>query len=229
MVTNKSAFWQALIFTLVIFGIGLIFGYFLESFRADKSELSLMNSEINILDEQLRSEITGAGNISCELAKGSTFAFADKVYNDALILEKYGSVSKFNNDLLEILHKRYDLLRMLLWKESISLKKRCGGFSTVVYFFDYNSDDISIEAKQKLFSRILLDLKEKYPDRVLLIPIASNLDLASVNLITNQYSIDRAPSILVNEKTKITDVLTFDEFERIVFPESASNKPKTFA
>ena len=34
---SKSVFWQALVFTVVIFAIGLLFGFYLESLRAGKN------------------------------------------------------------------------------------------------------------------------------------------------------------------------------------------------
>ena len=224
MVSSKHIFWQALIFTILIFGIGLIFGYFLESSRADKSQFSLMTSEINLLDDQIRSELIGKSNISCELAVKSTFAFADKIYEDALQLEKFDAVSKFNRDNLLMLHKRYDLLRMMLWEEAITLKKRCGGFHTVVYFFNYDPQDVEMRARQAFFSRLLVDVKNDYPDKVLLIPVAGNVDLASVELAMESYSLD-SPSILVDEKIKFDEVVTLEEVESSM----ALNKTKSFS
>src|SRR3989338_8184405 len=110
MVNTKHAFWQALIFTIIIFSIGLIMGYFLENSRADKIELSLLNSEISILDQQIRNRGITQFDIGCEEAKESTFSFANKIYDEAVQLEKYDSQAKFVQTT-KILHKRYDLLR----------------------------------------------------------------------------------------------------------------------
>lgn len=228
MVGNKGAFWQALVFTLVVFGIGMIFGYFLENSRADKIEFALIGSEINLLDEQLRSGIIGSGNLSCDVAVASTFSFADKIYSDALMLEKYADAGKFSNDVLMALHRKYDLLRMILWDESIRLRNRCGGFNTIVYFFHYNIGDINLKARQVLYSRILMDIKNKHSNKVLLIPIASNMDLASVELAMEKYRVEETPSIFVNENKVISEVITFEEFEKIVFPNGTGAKEKLF-
>lgn len=212
MVGSKHVFWQALIVTILIFGTGMILGYFLESSRADRSELNLMNSEINLLDDQIRSDIIGRSNISCDLAVKSTFTFADKIYEDAQQLEKFDAVSKFNRDTLLMLHKRYDLLRMMLWEEAITLRDRCGGFHTVVYFFAYDPQDVELRAKQAFFSRLLVDVKNDFPDKVLLIPIAGNVDLASVDLALENYDLE-VPSIFVDEKIKFGEVVTLEEVE----------------
>ena len=73
MVNTKHAFWQALIFTIIIFGIGLLMGFFLENSRSDKVESNLLNSEINLLDQQIRDQGINQFNISCGDTKKSTF------------------------------------------------------------------------------------------------------------------------------------------------------------
>jgi hypothetical protein len=212
---DKSVFWQALVFTIIVFSIGLIFGFFMESWRADKSESSLMTSEINLLDEQIKSGLIRDSNISCELAKSSVFAFADKIYAEALNLEKYDSRTKFEREIMILLHKRYDLLRMMLWSEAVSLKDRCSGFHTIVYFFDYDSQNIETKAKQDFYSRMLVDLKNRNPSKVLLMPVAGNLDIASVNLAMESYNLD-APAILIDEKTAVSEIITLEELEKKV-------------
>jgi len=217
MVNSKHAFWLALVFTVIVFVIGLIFGFFLESFRADKVQFSLVDSEVNILDDQLRNRVIDDFDIECDVAVQSTFDFADKIYQEALKLESYDAASQFSDYFL-ILHRRYDLLRTLLWLESVELRERCEGeFHTVVYLYDYQSEDIDIGSKQNFYSRLLLDLKNKYPDEIVLIPIAANTDLESVELVVKNYNIKSLPSIIIDELEIINGVITFEELENIVF------------
>ena len=217
---SKSVFWQALIFTIVIFGLGLLFGYYLESSRASSVELNLLSSEVSLLDEQIRGRIVEDSNLSCEIAMGSTFAFADKIYEEALNLEKYDSSSKFNKDVLVVLHKRYDLLRAMLWDESIKLRKRCSSFHTVVYFFEYAPENIELKGRQGFFSKLLLDVKNNHPGEILLIPIASNLDLASVQLAMENYGVEEMPSVLIDEKRVVSEIVTLEEMEGFIFSSS---------
>ena len=49
---SKHVFWQALVFTVIIFAMGLILGFYLESSRTNEVELRLLGSEVNLLDEQ---------------------------------------------------------------------------------------------------------------------------------------------------------------------------------
>jgi uncharacterized protein YebE (UPF0316 family) len=214
---SKHAFWQALVFAVVVFSVGMIFGFFLETSRADRINANLINSELNILDDQLRNEIVRDRNVRCDLALESTFQFADKIYNEAVQLERYDSSSKFVGTLT-LLHKRYDLLRAVLWMGAVDLKERCDGdFHTVVYLYNYNVQDVEINSKQRFYSGMLLDLKYKYPDQILLIPIAANMDLSSVALLADTYGVTQFPSIIVDEERIISDIITFEEFEKIVF------------
>ncbi|MEK6927697.1 MAG: hypothetical protein AABX11_04660 [Nanoarchaeota archaeon] len=202
---NKRIFWQALLSTLLIFGIGLILGLFLENYRSDNAEVMLINSEVRILDEQLRISSLGVINVSCDTVRSNTFDFANEIYLEALKLEDYDSSHKFKDTFL-VLHKRYDLLRFLLWTEVLGLEQRCGQtFHTIVYLYDYSSDDLQQKARQNYFGRYLGELKEKYPEDMLLLPIAADMDLSSVNYVLDKYEIANMPAVIFDGQVVITE------------------------
>ena len=214
---SRSVFLQALIVTIIVFIIGLVLGFSLESNRVNQSQVALLNSEINFLDEQVRTQNIRIFNISCDLEFESTFSFADRIYRDALTLEEYDSSSKFTNELINI-HKKYDLLRIMLWTRAIEMKKSCPRkFHTVVYLFNYSTKDINTKARQGAMSRLLTDLKNKHGGDVLLIPVAANLNLESVNLILEKYDIKEIPAIIVDEDKVVKNDVAFNELEDIVF------------
>lgn len=224
MVNAKHAFWLAFVFTIIIFAIGLIFGFFIESKRSDTAQENIMKSEINLLDEQIRNREIVNMEISCDLAKKSTFDFADKIYLEAQNLEKYAATNKFLGNLKDI-HSRYDLLRMLVWDEASKIRSNCSAdFHIVIYFFNYDTKDLDVRAEQSTFSRVLTDLKNKYPDKILLIPIASNLDLGSVNLALDQYNITKAPAILIDNRYVIDHLESLQEIENTVLKSVAVKK-----
>lgn len=217
MVNSKYAFWQALIFTVVVFGLGLVLGFFLEGFRANSVEVNLMHSEVDLLDAQIRNRVSEDFDIDCNIEKEKTFEFADKIYSDVFKLEEYDTSSKFT-DTLKIVHSRYDLLRMMLWTEAIRNKKICDSdFHTVVYFFNYTTDNIEIKARQATFSRLLFDLKQKSAGKVLLIPIAVDLKLSSVDTVLQSYNINSIPAVLIDENKVVENIPTYDELEKDVF------------
>lgn len=214
---SKHAFWQAFVFTIFIFGIGLFLGFFFEHARVNAAQVTLLNSELNVLDEQVRERAVGTFDVECSAAVNSTFGFADMVYQEAIKLEEYDSSNKFP-DILAALHRRYDLLRTMLWVDSVGLRERCGGnFHTVVYLYQYNTDDIEITSKQAYYSRVLYDLKLAHPNDMILIPIASDSDLASLNVLLDKYHLTQTPAIIIDEHTIVDDLATFDQLETIIF------------
>jgi hypothetical protein len=169
------------------------------------------------MDDQVRNRVVTDFNVNCDLATESVFQFADEVYEDALQLERYDAASQFGETFF-ILHRRYDLLRSLLWTESLELKRKCGNeVHTIVYFYEFQTEDLDKSSKQLFYSRLLLDVKLAYPNKVLLIPIAVDTDLSTVDLLTMNFGITEFPSILIDEREIVDEVVTFDDFIGIVF------------
>jgi hypothetical protein len=221
---NKYSFLQALIVTIIIFAIGLIFGFFLESFRADKTQNLLLNSEISLQDEQLRNSVINNLNLSCEDSSKSLFKFANKIYEEAIQLEKYDGTTKFTDSLF-LMHKKYDLLRMMLWIESANMKKHCKpNFHTIVYIYDYKTEDVDKVSMQNFYSKALIDIKTKYPNETLLIPIAGNTNLESVNLALKSHNITETPCIIIDDTKKITGIFTIQQLEQTIFAPNSLNK-----
>jgi hypothetical protein len=217
VVNSKHAFWQALVFTIIVFVIGVILGFYLENSRSKSIETIIINSEISLLDEQIKNQGLGKFKISCEESKQSIFNFAESIYQEALQLEEFDSSAKFT-EILRTLHKRYDLLRVLLWMEGIDLKEKCEeSIHTVIYLFAYGIEDIDTRAVQASNSRLLLDIKNTHENKILLIPIAGNLEIESVELIKTKYGITKLPAIIIDEQTVITEQKTFRELEEIIF------------
>lgn len=196
---NKSAFWKALVFTIIIFVIGFLLGAYLETQRASNLASILENSEIDLLDEQVRTKVITDFHVRCDVSKENLFEFADRIYVEADKLERDDQATKFIDDLKSI-HKRYDLLRMLLWTQATELKESCGNLHTVVYVYEYNTEDIDKHALQISYSRVLLDLKNAHPNDVLLIPIAGNMNLTSISTVLEDKNVSSLPVIIVDDK-----------------------------
>lgn len=217
MTNSKNAFWQALVFSVIIFLVGLALGFFLEVSRGEGVEKILLNSEVNILDEQLRGIALDDYELDCGFAKHNTFAFADRIYGEALKLETLDGASTFRDELV-LLHKRYDLLRLMLWNQARDVRSNCSeDFHIAVYFFEYDIEDIDKRAKQGAFSKVLTDLKNNHPEDVLIIPVAGNLELFSIEVVKANYGVSEMPAILVDGEVVIEDLIDYSELEEIVF------------
>ena len=203
---KKSVFWEALILAIFIFASGIFLGYLLEMNRTNDVITLYQQSELDMLDLKAQDSIMNLNNINCQLFFNEILDFADRTYNDAKLLERYEDANEISKGIM-LQHKKYDLLRTSLWIDSIKLKEKCDiNFTTVVYFYEYKSDDLEIKAEQTVFSKKLGELKEEFGSKVLLIPIAGNLEISSVDYILTEYNITRLPSILINENIKIDNL-----------------------
>tara|TARA_Y100000310_G_C20639540_1_gene793102 strand:- start:630 stop:1283 length:654 start_codon:yes stop_codon:yes gene_type:complete len=214
MTSQKNAFWQALVITIIIFGIGVLFGVILENMRTSQISDLYQQSELELLDIKLQSEIYSLGDFDCQKAVEENLNFANKIFEEARTLDKYESASRLT-DKLKIHHKRYDLLRTNLLLNSIKIKEKCtNGYYEVVYFYQYNEASFETKAKQAVFSKLLVQLKEEKGYEILLIPIAGDNDISAVNLLLDEYNINELPTILINRKDKITEVQTAEELSK---------------
>ena len=66
--SQKNVFWEALVIALFIFGIGILIGIFIENSRAGEISEMYLESELNLLDIKIQTEILGLSNLNCEEA-----------------------------------------------------------------------------------------------------------------------------------------------------------------
>lgn len=213
MLGNKHVFWQAFVIASVIFWIGILIGVFFEKSRIEDLNKFYFDSETDISDFGLASEIVYNSNLSCNLINEKSVFFADKIYTQARELEKYDESNKITSELIS-LHRRYDFLRVVLWRDIIEVKKKCGQVNTVVYLYQYSKPDLATKAVQETMSNYLLDLKEKYGNKVILIPIAVDTNIESLNVLRDSYSLNKYPVIFVNEKYKFETIESLETVEK---------------
>lgn len=223
---SKRVFWQALIMAFVIFWTGIMLGIFFEDSRANKLEIVFFNAETDIFDVQLQNEILELLEFNCETAIQENINFADKIYFDARQLEKYDASTKITQDIID-LHKRYDLLRVMLWKNTIKLQEKCQEeINSVVYLYDYNEPSVNTKAKQGALSNSLLELKSKYQDIIILIPIADDTGVKSLDLLKQTYNLQKykPPIVVINQKHIITNIQSVEELEQYINQNKIKNK-----
>lgn len=205
--SQKHVFWEALILAIFIFASGILLGYFLELNRTSQIITAYQESEINLLDIQIQKS-TFSEKIDpeeCSFAIKEMMNFADRTYNEAKLLEKYEGSSKLSEGLL-FQHKKYALLRAILWSNAIDIKSQCPSFDTVVYIYELEPKDVEVSARQNSFSKYLEELKQEKGNSILLIPLAGNTEASSIDFLKQRYNVQEFPSIIVNEKNLITTV-----------------------
>lgn len=204
--SQKNIFWEALIITIFIFGIGILLGIFIENGRVGKISDMYLESEIDLLDIRVQSEIMDVIDLDCDLAIQKNIEFGDRIFEDAKIVQRYEDAARISDSLIEQ-HRKYDLLRTLFWVNSIKIKEKCEDkFHTVVYIYDYEPERIKETSKQKVFSNFLIDLKKTQGSNVVLIPIAGNMGLSSTETLIKKYNIESFPVVLVDEDYKAYEI-----------------------
>jgi len=215
MIQNqKTIFLYALIATLVVFNLGIFLGYMLEASRINKINQMYLETDMNILDQRILNDAQDIIEFDCEYLVEENIKFGDKIFEDALQIKKYEDANRINEDITSQ-HRKYDLLRTLFWTNSMNIKQKCNSdFHTIVYIYKYNNPSVQQVSEQKFFSNLLTEIKEKYGNNVLLIPIAGDNNLVSLDLLMKKYNIIELPTILIDENTKMTEVKSMEEIEK---------------
>lgn len=213
--SDKNVFWQALVIVIILFSFGVYFGHLLENWRTNNIIDFYAKSELNLLDLNIQNKIYSLKTIDCNNSIKENINFGNDIYKEALLLVKYENAQRIT-DNIKLQHKKYDLLRNLFWINSIEIKHKCNAaYHNIVYLYHYNNPNIEKMAKQDVFYNLLNELKEKYQNEIMLIPIAGDNDLASINLMMDLYnvSVSELPVILIDEKIKLTGVETLEQVE----------------
>jgi hypothetical protein len=193
---KKNVFWEALIITIVIFLIGLFIGILIETGNSNEINELYIKSEINLVDANAMSHLSEQSNLDCDSLKENNIKFADRIYKEAKLLEQYEISGKLT-ERMKLLHKKYDLLRTLLWIGNQNSLERCKNYDLIIYLYEYESEEIEKKAKQNVWSKILLEAK-KEDKNILLIPIAGDQNITSLNLLIEEYKVEKFPAIIIN-------------------------------
>ena len=210
---QKDVFWKAGIFTLIVFISGVLLGYFLESSRIDDIRDEYRGVERQWADVKIQSSFYRlVGSEFCSESINENLAFADRVYEEGLKLEKYEESNKLSKEILYEKEK-YVLLKLEFWLNSVYLKEKCSSdYTNLIYFYAQNPS-LRQKAEQETQSLILKDLKDKYGSKLMLIPLPIHLDITTINILKENYEVDDVPAILINEKVKLTGVYSIEQIE----------------
>jgi len=196
--SKKHVFWEALVITIAIFLVGLFVGMLIETSNSNKISNLYLKSEISLSDATATSRLIESKDLDCEVIKNSNIRVANRIYSEAKLLELYEDSGKLT-DTMKLLHKKYDLLRSLLWTSNQKSLERCKNYNLIVYLYDYGTEDTTVKATQNVWSKILLDIRTQSYD-ILLLPIAANQNLTTVDYLVEEYKIEPLPALVVNNE-----------------------------
>lgn len=211
---KKNVFWEALLLTVIVFIFGMLVGIAFEERNLGKINKYYANSEISLMDSITFNKILDEDKTTCKSFSEANVKFANRIYEEAIQLEKYEEAGKITEDI-KLAHKKYDILRTILWANSIRALEKCNSStSVIVYLYEYESEDLAKRATQNVWSKILFDLKQEEGNKIILIPIAVDNDLISLNAMIEKLEIKRFPSIIINNKIIISDLTSKQDIQK---------------
>lgn len=211
---RRRVFWEALFLTVVVFFFGILIGVGYEATKSSQMNDYYTQSELSLMDVFALNSMMDLNSENCSVLTKANLDFADRIYEEAKVLELYESVGKVTKDM-EVIHKRYDVLRTFLWINTIKTSERCNNnYSTVVYLYQYFTGDLVQKAEQNVWSKILSDLKDEQGNKILLIPIAADSNLTSLDSLTAKYNITKYPVVIINQKYVIRQLDSVKELEQ---------------
>ena len=202
--SRKHVFWEALIMTIVIFLAGIFLGILIETSNSSKISNLYLRSEISLTDAMTTLRLTEDFSFNCDVIKQNNINFADQIYKEAKLLEDYEESGKLT-DSMKLLHRKYDLLRTLLWTSNQKSLERCDNYNLIVYLYEYETEDIAKKATQNVWSKIIFDVKIQNED-TLLLPIAVDQNLTSLNLLIDEYNVTQFPALIINNEKVLYDL-----------------------
>lgn len=215
MLNNKKrVFWEALLLTVLIFLMGFLAGVLFEEKRVDIVEEYYLQSENSLMDILALNNFANLNSFGCDALVNSNIDFANRIYEEAKILEKYETSGRLSDDI-SLQHKKYDIMRTFLWINTMKTDEICKNEAhTVVYIYNFQTEDLTEKAVNGVWSKILNDLKEKYGNEIILIPIAVDSDIASLNSILENFDISQYPTVIVDNKFTIEELSSVEEIEK---------------
>jgi len=210
---KKRVFWEALLLTLIIFILGMLIGSGFERGKLDEVEQSYTQSEILFMDLFALNERIDSDH-SCEILIDSNMQLADNIYKEAFVLEKYEDAGKITEGL-KLAHRKYDMLRTYLWMNTIDIFDKCKGeFHTVVYLYEYNAEDLAVKATQTVWSRVLFNLKQEEGSNIVLIPLAVDSNLVSLDALLEDFEISRYPVVIIDQEYVLEEVNSVEDLKK---------------
>ena len=213
--SKKNVFWEALVVTIVIFLAGLLFGIYMESLRSEEIDQFYTQSEISLTDTASFASILEGDDFDCDIVKQANLDLANKVYEEAVLLEQYEESGRIT-DGMKLLHRKYDLLRTIMWTSNQNFLERCENYDLVVYLYEYETEEVNAKATQSVWSKILRDLKNEMSDDLLLIPIAADQNLTSLDLLMEKYDVSSFPAVVVNNEEVLYELDNVDQIKNLI-------------
>ena len=138
MVEHKSLLAKAFILTALIFVIGVILGFYLDSLRSDEALFNLRNSELDaqsyLSEQEFFEEF---GGYDCTIAGKRIDDLSKQLGELGPYIVNFERKNLFKQEDYEYLLRKYFLMEVRTYTQFTKLNRECGLNKTLIlYFFD---------------------------------------------------------------------------------------------
>ena len=198
--------------TFIVLVAGISLGILLGREKVSDLEKNLEDLRIKQEDATLGFTLMSIfGNRSCDIIHSELSNTVTEASNLGKEITRYGT-EDFKDARYQAMKKDYTIIQIRYWSYLEKLKTECNktNFITILYF--YSSEYCPKCSQQAL---ILDYTKSLYPDNVMIFALDYGIDLNVVKLLKNVYGIDKAPTLVIDDK-KYENVVELDELKQIL-------------
>ncbi|MCS7093685.1 MAG: hypothetical protein RMJ18_00655 [Candidatus Aenigmarchaeota archaeon] len=217
MKEKDNIYVKSLVISIFIFLSGMMFGILIDNYRISHIRKSLM-SDIIFWDDSIfltrLKELYGEG--FCSEALELNLLYNQKIYERGKEIEEMIKLNRFAPEMREELRK-YTLMQVKFWLDSRDLKEKCNfTYKNVLYLQDFFAKEQEVRLRNKVQSKIMLDVKERCGNKILLIPINMDLNLTTVDVIKLRYNVTRSPTIIIDDKIVLEGIVSLQDLLKIL-------------
>jgi len=211
----RDVFLKTTILTIAIFIAGFLFGIYvermgLEDVKQRLTEIDNLWNDARLLQSNIQKFSKNITNY-CDYLLDENLKIGDKIYEEGIKVERQGESNRFVLSEFILEKRRYALLDLQFWVNSIELRELCNAnYSTVIFFYSH-FDEL---AEQVFQGRVLWDLKQKCGPNIIYITFPMDLDISTLNVIKEIYNIQKIPAILINETVLLESPVSMTELEK---------------
>lgn len=188
-------FWRSLVITIIIFGAGLLIGFYLDNFRTDEVYDELRGYELSTesyLVEQSFWDTFGMND--CSVAEKRLNVISTELAELGMYLNSYEQKSIFNEQEFQYLAQRYFLLEIKGYILFTKLKEQCNIENDVILYF-YGPDDSDSELQGYVLDSLVLQSNGTLDVFSINKDFEGDLAIESVLIY---YNITTAPTMVIN-------------------------------
>ncbi len=214
MVEKGDIFMKALFIAFVLFAGLIVIALFFEIQRLNLAYEKYSATELSWQDLRIKDYyFKDLGKNFCREAIESNKEFADRIYKEGVLLQNYENANRMTSSMINE-KKKYVLLQLEFWQNLEDVKEQCNAsYVTVAYFYS-QYPNLNQKAMQNTVSDMLIKLKRDNPDKVMLIPIAGDIGLSSVEFVISLYNATEFPSLIINQEFKLEGLHAIEEVEK---------------